>query len=397
MSRFIIIVLDSLGAGELPDAAAFNSRGANTLGHVAASGNFRIPQLQALGLANIIPLAGVPPVATPLAAYGKMAEQAAGMDTTCGHWEIAGMVLDQPLPTYPHGFPPQIVERLEHDFGRGILGNSVASGTEIIQQLGPEHLESGKPIVYTSADSVLQIAAHEDVLPPEQLYQFCHSAREIMSGEHAVGRVIARPFEGNAKDGFVRVADDRKDFSLAPPAGGLLEKAVAAGVPVISVGKVYDIFAGKHIDQAYPGHSNRQSADSLRLALTEHQSGLIFANFVDFDALYGHRNDTEGYRLALEEFDAFLAAFLPSLRPDDILAISGDHGNDPALPTSDHTREYVPLLVYGSRVQAQDLGVRNSFADLGQTAAEYLGIGQLDHGRSFLRQILKSKEGEDDE
>lgn len=390
MKRFIIIVLDSLGAGELPDAAAYNSLGANTLGHVAAAGpgNFQISCLQSLGLANIIPLSTVAPVAAPLAAYGKMAELTAGMDTTCGHWEIAGLVLPQPLPTYPHGFPPEIITRLAQAFCRGILGNCVASGTEIIQRLGPEHLRSGQPIVYTSADSVLQIAAHEDIIPLELLYQFCRASREIMSGEHSVGRIIARPFVGNAQDGFVRVADDRRDFSLTPPKGGLLEKAVAAGVPVISVGKIYDIFASEHINKVYPGHSNSQSADSLRLALQENQTGLVFANFVDFDALYGHRNDTAGYHRALEEFDAYLAGLLPALLPDDILAICGDHGNDPALPTSDHTREYVPLLVYGSKVKSQNLGIRESFADLGQTAAAYLGIAPLDHGSSFLRQIL---------
>ncbi len=386
--RFIIIVLDSLGAGELPDAAAYNSTGANTLGHIAEySSTFDIPTLQNMGISNIIPLKTVAPVKQPRAAYGKMASQTAGMDTTSGHWEMAGIVLTQRMPTYPHGFPRELIAAIEESIGRKVLGNIVASGTEIIQTLGEEHMQSGRPIVYTSADSVLQIAAHEEIIPLPQLYDICAQARAICQGEHSVGRVIARPFVGEKAGKFYRTAN-RKDFSLLPPDGNMLQCLAQAGIPVISVGKIYDVFAGKDISAAYEGHDNQQSGHSLYNALKEHDRGLIFANFVDFDSLYGHRNDLDGYRQAIETFDFYLGMLLELLREDDIFVITADHGNDPTTFGTDHNREYAPLLVYGPKVKPVALGIRSSFADLGQTAVAYLGAAPLAVGQSFLDEII---------
>ncbi|MBR2783365.1 MAG: phosphopentomutase [Firmicutes bacterium] len=387
MKRFIIVVMDSVGCGELPDAAAYNSVGADTLGHIAARRGLCLPRLQKLGLGNIADLAGVAPAAAPQAAWGRMAERTAGMDTTSGHWEIAGLVLDKPLPTYPQGFPEEVTDRLRQAFGRDILGNCVASGTKIIQELGEEHVRTACPIVYTSADSVLQIACHEDVYSPEQLYELCRQARAIMQGPHGVGRVIARPFVGSRAGEFTRT-ENRRDFSLQPPAGGLLQRVKEAGLPVVSIGKINDIFAGCDITDILPGHDNGQSMTSLYQALDSFDQGLIFANFVDFDMLYGHRNDVEGYGAALEAFDAGLERVLDSLRPEDILAVTADHGNDPTTNGTDHNREYVPLLVCGPQVKPAALGVRASFADLGQTAAEYLGAAALPDGESFLKDII---------
>ena len=388
MKRFIIVVLDSVGCGELPDAADYRSVGAHTLGHIAAYRPLRLPNMQRLGLGNIVELSHIPPVDAPAGSWGKMAERTAGMDTTCGHWEIAGLVMDHPLPTYPDGFPPEVTDRLEQAFGCGILGNCVASGTQIIKDLGEEHMRTGKPIVYTSADSVMQIACHEQVYAPEQLYEMCRQAREIMQGPHGVGRIIARPFLGSSAEDFWRT-ENRHDFSLQPPAGGLLQRVKEAGLPVISIGKIFDIFAGCDVTDILPGHDNGQSLQSLYQALDQFDQGLIFANFVDFDMLYGHRNNVEGYAAALEAFDAGLPAALDKLGEDDILAITADHGNDPTTMGTDHNREYVPLLVCGPRVRPVYLGVRASFADLGQTAAEYLGAEPLPAGESFLSDILQ--------
>lgn len=388
MKRFIIAVMDSLGVGELPDAADYNSIGANTLGHIAEYEKLSIPNLCALGMANILPLAGQTPAASPKAAWGKMAASSAGMDTTSGHWEISGIILANRLPTYPQGFPDEIIDPFRKAIGRDILGNCPASGTQIIEDLGEEHLATGSPIVYTSADSVFQVAAHEAIIPPDDLYKICRIARGLLQGKHAVGRVIARPFVGNAKDGFRRT-ENRRDFSLIPPAGCLLEQCRRSGIPVISIGKIYDIFAGCHIDKAYPGHNNAESAQSLLRALAENQDGFIFANFVDFDTLYGHRNDTIGYGKAIERFDAYLPELLSALSDDDILVICADHGNDPSSPSPDHNREYVPLLVYGAKIKPVCLGIRSTFADLGRTAAEYLGAGDFTVGKSFLKEIIR--------
>ena len=387
MKRFIIVVMDSVGCGELPDAAAYNSVGANTLGNISASRPLDLPHMQELGLGNIIDINGVAQTASPLAAWGKMAERTAGMDTTSGHWEIAGLVLDRPMPTYPQGFPSEVTERLREAFGCDILGNCVASGTQIIKDLGEEHVRTKKPIVYTSADSVLQIACHEEVYSPEQLYELCQKARDIMQGPHGVGRVIARPFLGSCSADFWRT-ENRRDFSLQPPSGGLLQRVKEAGLPVVSIGKINDIFAGCDVTDLLAGHDNGQSQSSLEEALTRFDRGLIFANFVDFDMLYGHRNNVEGYAAALESFDADLPRVLEKLGDEDILAVTADHGNDPTTQGTDHNREYVPLLICGPRVRPVALGIRPSFADLGQTAAEYLGAAALPAGKSFLNEII---------
>lgn len=387
--RVVLIVLDSVGAGEAPDAAAYGDVGSNTLGNIAKKlGGLRLPNLGALGLGNILPLLGVAPAAAPAGAYGKMQEVSCGKDTTAGHWEIAGTPVLQPLPTYPEGFPGALLAEFERLIGRGTLGNTVASGTVIINELGDEHLRTGRPIVYTSADSVFQIAAHEEVVPLPELYEMCRIARRLLVGEHGVGRVIARPFVGKANGSFERTAN-RRDFSLLPPAGNLLAAVQQAGAPTVAIGKIHDIFADQHIDASYPTKNNADGMEKLLAALAKHPAGLIWANLVDFDMLYGHRNDTAGYGAALEEFDAFLPRLLGLLQPDDLLFITADHGNDPTTVSTDHSREYVPLLAAGQRVAAGvDLGTRSSFADLGATAAEYLGAGALPAGRSFLADIM---------
>jgi len=390
MKRFIITVLDSLGCGALPDAAAYHSENANTLAHIATNRPLHIPHLQKMGIGNILPLQNVPPAAPAMAAQGKMASRSAGKDTTIGHWEIAGLVLEKPLPTYPNGFPDEVINAFCAATGKQVLGNCVASGTQIIQELGVQHMETGALIVYTSADSVFQIAAHEEICPVEELYRCCAIARDLLQGEHGVGRVIARPFVGNAEEGFTRTAN-RRDFSLQPPSGGLTESVSAAGLPVVSVGKIHDIFCGKGITVQLPGHHNDESQASLVHALKETEQGLIFANFVDFDMLYGHRNDTEGYAQAIETFDAGLAEILPLLRKDDIFVVCADHGNDPTTTKTDHDREYVPILIYGEKVRPVLLSIRSSFADLGQTAAEYLGAAPLPYGKSFLDLILREE------
>ena len=373
--------------GAAPDAQRYASEGANTIGHVAEQYPLALPCLQRLGLGNILPLLNVPPHPQPLAAWGRMHPAGAGMDTTSGHWEIAGTPLPQPLPTFSQGFPPEIMEPFCAMTGRGVLGNCPASGVEIIENMGAEQMSSGKLIVYTSADSVFQVAAHEDVVPPELLYEYCRMARSLLTGKYAVGRVIARPFRGDTETGFVRT-ENRRDFSLEPPAGGLLQICQEAGLNVTAIGKIHDIFAGRHMDIVLPGHNNRESMDSLWQAVAESPEGLVFANFVDFDMLYGHRNDGEGYARALERFDTELPQILNALHEEDILAICADHGNDPTTPSSDHSREDVPLLVYGADVKPVPLGERRSFADLGQTAAEYLGLPSLSAGSSFLSDII---------
>jgi len=375
-----------VGAGAAPDAPRYDSAEANTLGHVAEQFPLSLPCLQELGLGNILPLTNVPPASVPKAAWGKMQPLGAGMDTTSGHWEIAGTPLLCPLPTFPKGFPPEIMEPFCAAVGRGVLGNCPGSGVEIIQNMGAEHVRSGDLIVYTSADSVFQLAAHENVVPPEQLYAYCRIARSLLQGEYAVGRVIARPFRDDGQGNYIRT-ENRRDFSLQPPPGNLLERCQAAHLPVTAIGKIHDIFAGQHMDSVLPGHNNGESMSSLLKALEEEEAGLIFANFVDFDMLYGHRNDGAGYAKALEDFDAALPRVLAALRKEDILAICADHGNDPTTPSSDHSREYVPLLLIGKGIRPVPLGIRSSFADLGQTAADYLGLQPLPSGSSFLSEI----------
>lgn len=390
--RVILIVLDSVGAGEAPDAAAYGDVGSNTLGNIAAAmGGLHLPNLQKLGLGNILPLVGVPAVAEPSGAFGRMQEISCGKDTTAGHWELAGTPLLNPLPTYPHGFPAELLAEFERQIGRGALGNIPASGTVIIEQLGEEHLRTGKPIVYTSADSVFQIAAHEEIIPLPQLYEMCQIARRLLVGEHGVGRVIARPFVGQPGS-FKRTAN-RRDFSLPPPAGNLLETVQAAGLPVVAIGKIHDIFADRHIDFSYPTKDNADGMQTILATMAKHSTGLIWANLVDFDMQFGHRNDVAGYAAALEAFDAWLPQLLAQLQPADLLLITADHGNDPTTSSTDHSREYVPVLASGAMVAGgRDLGIRPSFADLGATAADYLGAGKLPAlpaGNSFLPYIIQ--------
>lgn len=388
--RVIMIVLDSVGAGEAPDAAAYGDEGSNTLGHIAeATPGFALPNLAALGLGNILPLKGVPPAAAPKAAFGKMREISCGKDTTAGHWELAGTPVTAPLPTYPHGFPPGLIAEFERQIGRPTLGNVVASGTVIIQELGGAHLRTGYPIVYTSADSVFQIAAHEEVIPLAVLYEMCQKARALLVGEHGVGRVIARPFVGEPGD-FRRTVN-RRDFSLLPPPGNLFEVLQTAGLPTVAIGKIHDIFADRHIDFSYPTTGNADGVDKLLAAMDKHKNGFIWANLVDFDMLYGHRNDVPGYAAALQAFDASLPRLLAALRSEDILLITADHGNDPATPSTDHSREYVPLLVYGDKVRGRDLGVRPTFADAGTTVADYLGAKPPLCGSSFWSEISEGR------
>lgn len=379
--RAIIIVLDSVGAGEAPDAAAFGDEGSNTLGHIAEqTEGFAVPNLAALGLGNILPLKGVPPQEQPQAAFGRLREVSLGKDTTAGHWELAGTPVLHALPTYPNGFPSKLIKEFENLIGRPTLGNEVASGTEIIQRLGGRHLRTGYPIVYTSADSVFQIAAHEEIIPLAVLYRMCEQARKLLVGEHGVGRVIARPFIGEPGE-FVRTAN-RRDFSLLPPEGNIWERVQQGGLPTVAIGKIHDIFADRHIDYSYPTVGNDDGVNKLLAAMDTHKSGLIWANLVDFDMLYGHRNDVEGYASALMRFDEALPQILAAVQEGDLLIITADHGNDPTTPSTDHSREYVPILVYGAA--AVDLAIRPTFADVGATVADYLGVGATAVGESFL-------------
>lgn len=371
--RAIVIVLDSMGAGECADSCLYGDQGSNTLAHTAlAVGGLNLPHLQKLGLGNIIDIKGVPPVDLPRAAYGKMQEKSPGKDTTTGHWELMGLVLEQAFPTYPDGFPPELISEFERHIGRKTLGNVVASGTEIIKELGLTHMRTGYPIVYTSADSVFQIAAHEEIIPLETLYQYCRIARNILQGEHAVGRVIARPFIGEPGS-FVRTAN-RHDFSREPDTT-VLDHIKINGQMVIGVGKINDIFAGRGISESYPTVDNQDGINKILEILQRDFNGLAFANLVDFDQLYGHRNDPDGYARALEEFDQRLPEILDLLSSEDWLIITADHGCDPTTSSTDHSREYVPLLVYGPGVKSGiNLGCRESFADVAATLAEYLEV-----------------------
>lgn len=371
--RVILLVMDGVGAGELPDAHLYGDKGSSTLGNLASTvGGLDIPWLEKLGLGNIISIAGVASTENPRAAWGKMAMQSKGKDSTSGHWEMTGVILRKPFPVYPHGFPREIIAALEKKIGRKVLGNKVASGTVIIEELGKEHLKTGFPIVYTSADSVLQIAAHEEIISLPELYHICSIARSLMSGEHAVGRVIARPFRG-VPNNFERTPR-RKDFALFPPRPTLLDNLQQAGYEVISVGKVADLFAGRGITSKIPAAGNEDIASKALAAFQELNEGLIFATLVDFDMLYGHRNDAPGFARALGEFDQFLPKILEQLGPDDLLVLTADHGCDPTTPSTDHSREYVPLLMVGAGIKPVFTGVRSTMADLGATLAHFFGV-----------------------
>lgn len=384
-NRVILIVLDSAGIGEMPDADEYGDRGADTLGHTLASREVHIPNLRQIGLANIARLP-VQPVAKPLGVFGKAATSSRGKDTTTGHWEMSGIITASPFPTYPNGFPPRVIEPFECAIGRKVLGNKPASGTEIIKELGGEHVQTGRPIVYTSADSVFQVAVHEQVVPLEQLYEWCRIARAQLTGEDEVGRVIARPFVG--EPGNFRRTEARQDFAIDPPEDTLLDLLKSAGLAVAAIGKIGSIFCHRGTTEELKAGNNNASVDQTLRALSSTGRGLIFTNLVDFDMLYGHRNDVEGYARALEEFDKRLPEIQESMRDDDLLMISADHGCDPADISTDHTREYVPILGWGRRARAgADLGIRTSLADIGQTVAENFGL-KLQAGRSFLREIV---------
>ena len=387
MKRVFIFVLDSCGCGAMPDSPQFGDVGVHTLRSCATSEYFNIPNLLSLGLGNIEGLEFLGAVDHPKAAYGRMAEASMGKDTTIGHWELAGIVSPNPLPTYPKGFPEEVLEPFRKATGRKILANAPWSGTAVIDEYGDEHLASGDLIVYTSADSVFQIAAHEDIVPPAELYEYCRTARKLLQGKHGVGRVIARPFVGKAGE-FKRTAN-RHDFSLEPPADTLLDVLKAAGKDSIAVGKIYDIFAGRGTtEHVY----NKSNADGLAHAMdyvNQDFEGLCFVNLVDFDMLYGHRRDIDGYAKALSEFDAWLPGFLAKLRDDDLVMITADHGCDPGYTaTTDHTREYVPLLVTGKGVKPVNLGTRTTFADVAATAAQLLDVELNTPGKSFAGEIL---------
>jgi phosphopentomutase len=384
--RAIVIVMDSVGIGELPDAGAYGDRGSNTLGNIARSVTLRVPTLRALGLDRLVAIGGAPPEATPRAAIGRMAEASAGKDSVTGHWEMMGIVLDQPFPTFPDGFSDDVIEEFSRRTGRAVIGNKAASGTVIIDELGAEQMLTGALIVYTSADSVFQIAAHEDVVPVPELYRACEIAYELVGEGLGVGRVIARPFLGTPGN-FKRTAN-RHDYALPPSGETLLDRLKGMGLPVVAVGKIKDLFAGRGVTAAVHTASDSEGMDAVERQLSETDRGLIFANLVDFDTQFGHRNDVQGYARNLEAFDARLARVLPQLRPDDLLVVTADHGNDPTTPSTDHSREYVPLLVTGARVRAGvDVGTRRTFADLGQSLSEVFGAGSLSHGTSFLQEI----------
>ncbi len=387
MKRIFLIVLDSLGIGEMPDAAAFGDVGVNTLAACATSSKLQIPNLIAAGLGNIDGISCLPKADTPMGAHARLTEASMGKDTTIGHWEIAGLVSPDPLPTYPDGFPEEILAPFKAATGRGVLANAPWSGTAVIDEYGAEHMRTGDLIVYTSADSVFQIAAHEDIVPPEQLYEYCRIARRLLVGKHGVGRVIARPFVGQPGS-FKRTAN-RHDFSLEPPKATLLDAVKSAGLDCIGVGKIYDIFAGIGVTEHVYNKSNADGmAHTDRYAETDFH-GLCFVNLVDFDMQFGHRRDIHGYAAALSEFDTWLGDFLPKLRSDDVLMITADHGCDPAYTaTTDHTREYVPLLILGKQVKPVNLGTRASFADIAATVAQLLGISLDTPGKSFAEDIV---------
>jgi phosphopentomutase len=387
--RIIWIVLDSVGIGELPDAAEYGDVGRDTLGHIARSRPLNIPNLVRLGLADIKPLEYLTPAAEALGAYGKGATRSPGKDTTTGHWEMAGIWLEQAFPVYPQGFPKLLIEEFEKLIGRRTIGNKPASGTEILKELGDEHVRTGFPIVYTSGDSVFQIAAHEDVIPVTDLYRMCEIARKLLDGPTRVGRVIARPFRGSSGD-FKRT-ERRHDYAVEPPRPMLLDVLAEKKVPVFGIGKIHDIYNGRGVEDYVTTKNNADGMAKLRDALATRPAGLIFVNLVDFDMLYGHRKDVEGFAKSLEEFDELLGPLLDELRPTDLLLITADHGcdPDPVNPTTDHSREYVPIVAYSpGEARALNMGIRDTLADMGQTVAENFGA-RIPHGVSFLDLLTK--------
>ena len=386
--RAIVIIIDGVGVGELPDAGKYGDIGSDTLGNLSReTAGLNLPNLEKLGLGCIHPIAGIKCVENPLASYGKMAEASPGKDSTTGHWELGGLVLDKPFPTYPNGFPDEILALFTRETGLNVLGNYAASGTEIIKELGEEHIKTGKPIIYTSADSVFQIAAHDDVIPLKKLFEICQISREILRGKHAVARVIARPFIGNNRDDFVRTRN-RKDFSLKPSGETLLTKLQDAQIPTIAIGKINDLYAYDGISESLQTKTNAEGMNALSASLRNYTGGFIMANLVDFDMLWGHRNDKDGFKEGLSEFDVWLGSFLKDMAKNDILIITSDHGNDPTTPSTDHSREYVPLLVFGDRIhKSVNVGTRNSFADCQASLAEYFSIEKTKWGESFLQLI----------
>jgi phosphopentomutase len=387
LQRAVLVVLDGVGAGANPDAGDYGDEGASSLEHCAlAVGGLELPNLGSIGLGNITPILGTPPAEHAAGSFGRMAEAGAGKDSTTGHWEMTGVVLHKPLPTHPHGFPPEVVAHFEQLIGRKVLGNKAASGTEIIKELGDEHVRTGRPILYTSADSVFQVAAHQDVIPLEELYHICQLARNMLTGDHAVGRVIARPFTGTP--GHYTRTEHRRDFSLAPLGVSLLDVLKESGRDVIGIGKIEDLFAGRGLTQRDHTETNRDGMEATLGYLARDFTGLLFVNLVEFDMLWGHRRDSQGYARALREVDSWFAQVQEAMRPGDGIFFTGDHGVDPTYRGSDHTREMVPLLAYGEPVRAGvNLGVRATFADLGQTIAQACGVGPLAAGTSFAAEV----------
>ncbi|HLX42348.1 MAG TPA: phosphopentomutase [Bryobacteraceae bacterium] len=383
--RVVWIVLDSVGIGEMPDADKYGDRGSDTLGNIARQRPLHLPNLCRLGLGNIRPLTGLPPDPSPIGAFGKCTLASPGKDTTTGHWEMAGIHLEKPFPLFPHGFPPEVMDEFERRIGRSALGNKAASGTEIIKELGEEHMRTGSPIVYTSADSVFQVAAHEEVIPLFELYKICDTARDILRGPYEVGRVIARPFIGSP-GAFTRTPN-RHDYAVPPPQGMLLDQVSKAGADIFGIGKIFDIFLGRGIRESEKTRNNADGMAKTLGAMDQVERGLVFVNLVDFDQLYGHRNDVEGYARALEEVDGWLPSFEDKLKDGDLAILTADHGCDPTTPSTDHSREYVPLLVYGKRSRPNvNLGLRATLSDVGQTVADIFGT-RIGRGAGFLPEL----------
>lgn len=387
VKRVFLIVLDSLGVGELPDAEKYSDKGSNTLRAISKSDKFGIDTMRRLGMFNIDGITYLDGTQNPQAAYGRFAEKSAGKDTTTGHWEISGLISRKPFPTYPNGFPSEIIKAFEENTGVGVLCNKPYSGTKVIEDYGKEHMDTGKPIVYTSADSVFQIAAHEQIVPREKLYEYCKKARKLLTGEHAVGRVIARPFLGTP--GNFKRTSGRHDFSLLPPKPTLLDCMKENGLDVIAVGKISDIFAGKGVTEKTATNGNADGMKKTLEYLDKDFTGLCFVNLVDFDMLYGHRNDVDGYAAAFSEFDVWLDTFIRKMSADDVLMITSDHGCDPSTPSTDHSREYTFSVIYGDGIKPVNLGTRESFADIGKTVADMFALENKLDGKSFYGEVNK--------